>query len=352
MEPHQVTPRQPGHHQRSSPTSSGVQQQQQQPPQPGYPTVSPGSVDERYAKRRRVDDGQSPSGLSVAQQQQQMAGYPTQHYQSQNQPHWYGSGAQQTNAPVSQPSQPAYGYSSTSAGPSYSHHAHHAHAHAHAPARTAPMYAAPIPTAPSQWTGSGGTQGQEQYYYTGAPAYSQPTQAYQQPPYTSPTHATGTYQVHTPAGSASSGSGSIARPTPPMAPGPIPPSATVPLVTRPVPSSAGSKGAAGPSAVVSAVGSQVPHRSGSGGNPTASGGAAPMMIDSVIDVSGEDRFEHGPSELPPKPYPGGEKAKSPWWPTRKTEKLYGSRLDQVRRSFSFQPPPVVFTISFHQPVLY
>ena len=77
--------------------------------------------------------------------------------------------------------------------------------------------------------------------------------------------------------------------------------------------------------------------------------APPVMMDSVIDVSGEDRFEHGPSEFPPKPYPGGDKAKSPWWPTRKTEKLYGSRLDQVRRSFSFlfcfQPTPVTFTIT-------
>ena len=340
MGPPPVPPPQPGHHhQRSSPTSSGGQQQP--PPQPGYPNVSVGSMDERSSKRRRVHDEQSPSGQSVAHQQQQMIGYPTQQYQSQNQAHWYGSGAQPTNAPMSQPSQPIYGYSSTSAGPSYSHHA----PHAHAPTRTAPMYAAPIPTAPSQWSGGGGTQGQEQYYYTGAAAYSQPTQAYQQPQYTSPAHTTGTYQVHTPAGSASSGSGSI-RPTPPMASGPMPPSATV---NRPLSSSAGSKGAAaGPSAAVSAVGSQVPHRSGSGGNPAASGATAPVMMDSVIDVSGDDRFEHGPSEFPPKPYSGGEKAKSPWWPTRKTEKLYGSRLDQVWSSFLFLPSLSFSPINFHQ----
>jgi hypothetical protein len=344
MAPPPVPPLQPGHPQRSSPTSSGIQHQQhhQQPhqqPQPGYPTVPVGSMDERYAKRRRVDDGQSPSGLSVAQQQQQMAGYPTQQYQSQAPAHWYGSGAQPTNAPISQPPQTSYGYSSTSAGPSYSQHAHPAHPSARNPA----MYAAPISTAPSQWTGGNSTQGQEQYYYSGTAVYSQPTQAYQQqqPPYTSPTHATGTYQALTPAGSSSSGSGSIARPTPPMASGPIPSSATVPLDMRPLSSSAGSKGvAAGSSAAASAVGSQAPHRgAGSGGNPMGtghtSGHAAPVMMDSVIDVSGDDRFEHGPSEFPPKPYPGGDKAKSPWWPTRKTEKLYGSRLDQVRILFNF-----------------
>ena len=131
-------------------------------------------------------------------------------------------GAQPTNIPMYQPSQPTYGYSPTSAGPSHSHHAHHAHA----PTRTAPMYATPIPTAPPQRTSSGGTQGQDQYYSTGPAAYSQPTHSYQQP-FTWPTHATETYEVHTPAGSDSSGSGSFARPTPPMEPAHLPPSATV-----------------------------------------------------------------------------------------------------------------------------
>jgi len=157
------------------------------------------------------------------------------------------------------------------------------------------------------------------------------------------------HQVHTPAGSSSSGSGSIARPTPPMAPGIIPSSATAPLVTRLLSSSAGSKGVAtGSSAAASAVGSHVPpHRGGSGGNPIATGGAALGMMDSIIDVSGDDRFEHGPSEFPPKLYPGGEKVKSPWWPTRKTEKLYGSRLDQVRKNstFCFFPTPPLSLMS-------
>ena len=35
------------------------------------------------------------------------------------------------------------------------------------------------------------------------------------------------------------------------------------------------------------------------------------MMNSVIDVSGEDRFEHGPSEFPSKPYPGGEERSRP-----------------------------------------
>ena len=245
MGPPLVPPPQPGHHhQRSSPTSSGGQLLL--PPQPGYPNVSVGSIDERSSKHRRVHDEQSPSGQSVAHQQQQITGYPTQQYQSQNQAHWYGSGAQPTNAPMFQPSQPTYGYSSTSAGPNDLHHAHHAYS----PTRTAPMYAAPmyvgsVPTAPSQY---GGTQGQEQYHYTGAVAYSQPTQAYQPPSYTLPTHAIGTHLGYTPTGSASSGSGSI-RPIPPMTSAPMPPSTTV---NRPLPSSAGSKGSA-PSP------SEVPH---------------------------------------------------------------------------------------------
>ena len=89
-----------------------------------------------------------------------------------------------------------------------------------------PIPTAPIPTAPSQWTIGSSTQGQERYYYSGAAAYSQP-------PYTSPTHATRSYEVYTPAGSSSGGSGSIARTTSSMVSGAIPPSATVPLDMRP-----------------------------------------------------------------------------------------------------------------------
>jgi len=179
MAPPPVQPLQPGDHQRSSPASSGVHQQYQQLPQPGYPTVPVGSLDERYSKRRRVDDGLSPSGLSVAQQQE---GYPTEQYQNQTHAHWYGSGAQPTNAPVSQPSQPAYGYTlASSAGPSYSQHSHAARASTRDPS----MYATPILTAPSQWTSGGSTQGR---HSPEVAARLQPTQAYQQLPYTSPMH--------------------------------------------------------------------------------------------------------------------------------------------------------------------
>ena len=55
------------------------------------------------------------------------------------------------------------------------------------------MYAAPIPTAPSQWTSGSSAQGQEPYSYHPVPvAYPQPMQMkpYQQPPYISPTPAT------------------------------------------------------------------------------------------------------------------------------------------------------------------
>src|SRR5258706_2013968 len=188
MAPPSVPSLEPGRHQMSSPTSSGVRQHHQhQQPQPGYPTVPVGSMDERFPKRRTVDDGQSPSGLIAAQQQQQQISvYPSQQYQCPAQAHWYGSSAQPTNASISQLSQPPYGYPSTYAGPSHSQHAHPAHA----PTRNALMYAPPISTAPSQWTSNCSTQSQEQYYYSGAAAYSQPTQTYQQPPYISPTPAT------------------------------------------------------------------------------------------------------------------------------------------------------------------
>ena len=296
MGPPPVPSLQPGHHQRSSPTSSGMQpqqhqqhQQQHQQPQPGYPAVPVGPVDERYSKRRRLDDGQSPSGLSVAQQQQQMAGYPTQQYQSQAPAHWYGSGAQPTNAPISQPPQPPYGYSSTSAGHSYSQHAHPTHA----PTRNPAMYAAPISTAPSQWTNGNSTQGQEQYYYSGTAVHSQPTQAYrQQPPYTSPM-----YQFHTPAGSSGSDSGLIARPTPPVVSRPINPNASVLLGIRPPSSSAGSKGApAGYSATVSTVGSQDLHRAGSGRNPMGTGLTVPVM-DSIPGASGNRFASESPTPV-------------------------------------------------------
>src|SRR5258706_2167766 len=143
-------------------------------------------MDERYSRRRRADDGQSLSGLNVAQQRQQIAGYPAQQYQSPAQAHWYGSGAQPINASISQLSQPPYGYPSTSAGPSCNQHARPTYV----PTRNPSMYAAPIPTAPSQWTDGSSSQGQEPYsYHSGPVACPQLIQMhpYRQPPYIPPT---------------------------------------------------------------------------------------------------------------------------------------------------------------------
>ena len=185
--PPSVPSRQSGHHQRSSLTSSDTHQQRQSPL--GYPNVPVGYMDEGSLKHWRVDDGQSLSWLNVSQQRQQIAGYPTQQYQTQAQTQWYGSGAQPTNAPMSQPSQLPYGYSPISAGLSYSQHPRPTHG----PMRNPSMYAAPIPTAPPQETSGSSTQGQEQYSYHSAPAaHPQPMQMqpYQQLPHISPTPAT------------------------------------------------------------------------------------------------------------------------------------------------------------------
>jgi hypothetical protein len=183
MTPPPVPSLQPSHHQMLSPTSSDIHQQP-------HPTVPVGSVDEGYSVCRRAHDGQSPSGLSIAQQQQQqVAGYPTRQYQSPAQAHSYGSGAQPTNASISQLSQPPCGYPSTSAGPSCIQHARPTHI----PPRNSSMSIAPIPTTPSQWTSGSSTQGQEPYsYHSGPVAYPQlmQMQPYQQPPYISPTPAT------------------------------------------------------------------------------------------------------------------------------------------------------------------
>jgi len=131
-----MAPLQLGHHQRSSPTSGDHHQLH-----PGYPTVHVGTVDERDATRRTVDDGQGSNGFSVAQQQQRVARYSTRQHQNQSQAHWCG--AQLTNVSLSQPSQPTHGYS-TPADPSYPQHARHVHA----PMRNPSMYAAPILTTP------------------------------------------------------------------------------------------------------------------------------------------------------------------------------------------------------------
>jgi hypothetical protein len=42
-----------------------------------------------------------------------------------------------------------------------------------------------------------------------------------------------------------------------------------------------------------------------------------------------DSFEHGPTEFPPRAYPGGVDAKSPWVPVKQVGKIFGSRLEQM-----------------------
>lgn len=49
-----------------------------------------------------------------------------------------------------------------------------------------------------------------------------------------------------------------------------------------------------------------------------------------------DSFEHGPTDFPPRAYPGGVDAKSPWVPTKHVGKIFGSRLEQVSFSLSLK----------------
>ena len=49
----------------------------------------------------------------------------------------------------------------------------------------------------------------------------------------------------------------------------------------------------------------------------------------------EDEFEHGPTELPPRPYPGGVYATSPYSSKKAPGKITASNLDRVRPLFSF-----------------
>jgi hypothetical protein len=62
---------------------------------------------------------------------------------------------------------------------------------------------------------------------------------------------------------------------------------------------------------------------------------SPRLLEDV-QPSFNDSFEHGPTEFPPRAYPGGVDAKSPWVPTKPVGKIFGSRLEQV--SFSFFSP--------------
>ena len=46
-------------------------------------------------------------------------------------------------------------------------------------------------------------------------------------------------------------------------------------------------------------------------------------------------FEHGPTDLPPRPYIGGPDAASPWKPRKNLGTIPGSALDYVSSKFLF-----------------
>ena len=170
-----------------------------------------GSMDEPYAKRRRVDNGQSQTGHRV----------------------------KETNASMSQLPQPIYGHSPTDA-PSHTPHIYaHTHPSTHPPTQSSSTYAGPIHTAPPQWTRGGNVQGQEHYYHNSGPtACVQPAQmrADHQSLHDSTTGTTRTHNFHIPVGPPCSRPGLNLQSTPSMSPGHVPlrnfpPTATEPLHT-------------------------------------------------------------------------------------------------------------------------
>lgn len=233
----------------------GVSTQQQSPVD---------SMDEPYAKRRRVDGGQSPVGPGVEQQQDQQTAWYTAHqpkYQHETQADWRGS-TKQTAAFISQPRQSAYGDSPTYGAYSHSNHAYaHKHGTAQEPTRSSSTYPSPIHTVSPQWISGDNTQGQERCYHSSkSTARAQPVQipAYQQSLHGSATHTIRAYQGLTPAHTLRSGSELYLQSTHPTAPGHISlqhirPSGNAPLRTRLLPSSTIHNSFAGGSAPLSAV---------------------------------------------------------------------------------------------------
>ena len=126
-------------------------------------------VGEPSSKRRRLDGGQSPYGVGIAQQQEQPTTENHSHQQAYQiqQDHWYRTGAQQT---TSQLPLPAIGHTPTSDGPSHSNH-FYAPVHTPLPTRT-PMGANPNPSS-----------GQDQYHYSPGPGPAAPAQLVQMPGY-------------------------------------------------------------------------------------------------------------------------------------------------------------------------
>lgn len=68
--------------------------------------------------------------------------------------------------------------------------------------------------------------------------------------------------------------------------------------------------------------------------PTVFGSHSPRkkseaLLEPSSAPKGEETFSHPPTEFPPKPYPGGPNARSPWWPVKPLGKIFGSRLEQM-----------------------
>lgn len=55
----------------------------------------------------------------------------------------------------------------------------------------------------------------------------------------------------------------------------------------------------------------------------------PRLLGEDVFQPSFDSFEHGPTEFPPRAYPGGPDAKSPYFPTKPAGKIFGSRLEQM-----------------------
>ena len=193
---------------------------------PPQQRASVDSMDGPHAKRRRVDNGQSPIEF----------------------------GARETNASMLQL---LYGHSPTDDAPS---HGAHTYASAHISTQSS-TYACPVHISPLQRTSGGNIQVPEYSYHSSRPTTCvQPVQMLtnDQPLHTSTTHTAGTHQPHTPAGLPCIGSGLNLQSTPPISPGrvplrDIPLSADASLLTESVSSPVGPGIIAGGSPPLSAV---------------------------------------------------------------------------------------------------
>lgn len=64
-------------------------------------------------------------------------------------------------------------------------------------------------------------------------------------------------------------------------------------------------------------------------NIESSGAMYMSTVDFNEDDGASGTFEHGPTDLPPRPYMGGKDAQSPWKPRKNLGTIPGSALDYV-----------------------